>query len=77
MLKNVRLETGFEYDGDEVIATKTGLFCVEIADGKIKSVTPNNPAAKAIDAKVCLCFLHLKICISTWTKLFTEVRGRQ
>lgn len=51
MLKNVRLETGFEYEGNEVVATKTGLFCVEIANGKIKAVTPNNPSAKAIDAK--------------------------
>jgi len=51
-LKNVLLETGFEYDGDEVIHTKTGLFCVTINDGKIKSVTTNKPNdSKAIDAK--------------------------
>ncbi len=50
-LKNVRLETGFEYEGDEVIATKTGLFCVEIADGKIKAILPNDPKANATDAK--------------------------
>lgn len=51
-LKNVLLETGFEYDGDEVIHTKTGLFCVTINDGKIKSVTANKPNdSKAIDAK--------------------------
>ncbi|MDE5430312.1 amidohydrolase [Elizabethkingia meningoseptica] len=49
--KNVLLETGFEYDQQEVIRTKTGLFCVEIENNKIKSVTPNNPNAKAIDAK--------------------------
>lgn len=52
ILKNVLLETGFEYDDDEVIRTKTGLFCVEIENGKIKSVTPNNPNhASAIDVK--------------------------
>ncbi|WP_407480565.1 amidohydrolase [Elizabethkingia meningoseptica] len=49
--KNVLLETGFEYDQQEVIRTKTGLFCVEIENNKIKSVTPNNPNAKAVDAK--------------------------
>ncbi|UIR57678.1 amidohydrolase [Sphingobacterium sp. SRCM116780] len=54
-LKNVLLETGFEYDGDEVIHTKTGLFCVTISDGKIKSVTANKPNdSKAIDAKSLL-----------------------
>ncbi|WP_430974209.1 amidohydrolase family protein [Sunxiuqinia rutila] len=50
-LKNVRLETGFDYEGDEVIATKTDLFCVDIEDGKIRKVSPNNPAAQAVDAK--------------------------
>lgn len=50
-LKNVRLETGFDYDGDEVIATKTALFCVEITDGKFTAILPNDPKAKATDAK--------------------------
>jgi len=50
-LKNVRLETGFDYDGDEVIHTKTELFTVEIEKGKIKNVLPNQPKVKAIDAK--------------------------
>ncbi|UMQ44177.1 amidohydrolase [Chryseobacterium sp. Y16C] len=50
-LKNVRLETGFEYDNEVVIRTKTDLFCIEIEDGKIKSVKPNNPDLEAIDAK--------------------------
>lgn len=49
--KNVLLETGFEYDGDEVVQTKTALFCVEIADGKITAVTPNDPGKDAVDAK--------------------------
>lgn len=51
LLKNVRLETGFEYDGDEVIATKTDLFCIELADGKITSIRKNDPKADAFDAK--------------------------
>ncbi len=50
-LKNVRLETGFEYDHEDVISTKTGLFCIEIEAGKIKAVKPNDANAKAIDAK--------------------------
>lgn len=50
-LKNVRLETGFDYEREEIVATKTELFCVEIADGKISKVLPNNTKAKAIDAK--------------------------
>lgn len=50
-LKNVRLETGFEYDEGEVSATKTELFTIEISDGKIKAISPNKTSAKAIDAK--------------------------
>ncbi len=50
-LKNVRLETGFDYDDDEVIHTRTDLFTVEVEKGKIKSVLPNQPKAKAVDAK--------------------------
>ncbi|SFN09239.1 Cytosine/adenosine deaminase [Chryseobacterium oleae] len=50
-LKNVRLETGFEYDEGEVIRTKTDLFSVDIEEGKIKAVKPNNPASDALDAK--------------------------
>lgn len=51
VLKNVRLETGFEYDQDDIIQTKTDLFLIEIEEGKIKSIQPNNPNAKAVDAK--------------------------
>ncbi|SDJ23095.1 amidohydrolase [Chryseobacterium jejuense] len=50
-LKNVRLETGFEYDGDDVSATKTDLFYVEVENGKIVKIAPNQPNAKAIDAR--------------------------
>lgn len=50
-LKNVRLETGFEYEEGEVTGTATGLFIVQIADGKITAVLPNDPKANAIDAK--------------------------
>lgn len=50
-LKNVRLETGFEYEEGQVSGTKTGLFTIEISNGKIRSVLPNNPAAEGIDAR--------------------------
>lgn len=50
-LKNVRLETGFEYEEGEVVATKTELFTIEITDGKISAISPNQPTTKAIDAK--------------------------
>ena len=50
-LKNVRLETGFEYRDGEVDRTNTSLFTVEISDRKIKSISANKPNGKAIDAK--------------------------
>ena len=50
-LKNVLLETGFEYDNQEVIKTKTELFCIEVENGQIKSIKPNEPNSNAIDAK--------------------------
>ncbi len=50
-LKNVRLETGFEYDKGEVISTKTALFYIEIENGKILKISANQPNVKAIDAK--------------------------
>ena len=51
LLKNVLLETGFEYRDEEVVKTKTDLFCVEIANGVIQSVRPNVPDASAIDVQ--------------------------
>jgi len=50
-LKNVRLETGFEYENEEVTGTKTDLFSIEIEDGKIQAVKSNEPSSNAIDAK--------------------------
>lgn len=51
VLRNVRLETGFVYEGDEVVSTQTGLFTVVIEQGKIKKVGLDQPGANAIDAK--------------------------
>lgn len=50
-LKNVRLEVGFDYEGDEVVATKTALFTIEIADYRIKDIRANQPDSKAMDMK--------------------------
>jgi len=60
LLKNVRLETGFEYDGDVVVATKTGLFMVEVVQGKIKKISANQPGARAIDAQGMLMLPSFK-----------------
>lgn len=59
-LKNVRLETGFEYEGDEIVATKTELFSIEIEDAKIKSISPNQPNGNGIDAKGMLMLPSFK-----------------
>ncbi|WP_255501722.1 amidohydrolase family protein [Olivibacter sp. SDN3] len=50
-IKNVRLETGFEYEEGEVSATTTALFTVEISDGKIQAIRPNTSQADDMDAK--------------------------
>ncbi|WP_290792144.1 amidohydrolase [Flavihumibacter sp. UBA7668] len=51
VLKNVRLETGFEWAGQDVAATKTDLFSVECREGKFFKIGPNTNSAKAVDAK--------------------------
>ncbi|WP_312075131.1 amidohydrolase [Chryseobacterium sp.] len=51
IFKNVRLETGFIYENDEVIETKTDLFCVEILDGKIYRIFKNEALSNTVDAK--------------------------
>lgn len=51
LLKNVRLETGFVYEEGEVTGTKTELFTLELSEGKVKAILPNNPGARAIDAQ--------------------------
>ena len=50
-LKNVRLETGFEFIDDEVASTKTELFTIEIENGKIKNISANTNDPNTIDAK--------------------------
>lgn len=63
LLTNVRLEDGFEYnEKNEVVATKTALYHVHIANGKIKSITSEKPALKlkTIDAKGLLMLPGLR-----------------
>lgn len=40
LLRNVRLEEGFEREGDEIIATQTGLYDISVRDGKIDRLQP-------------------------------------
>ena len=47
--KNVKLEIGFEFDNNEVVGTKTGLFSIEIEYGKIKKIYENSNDSDAID----------------------------
>ncbi len=60
LFKNVRLETGFVYQGEEVIGTDTDLFQVEVVNGKISKITAQQAgslggsasgAGQVIDAK--------------------------
>lgn len=51
IFKNVQLETGYEWNGVEVAATRTAAFSVELRDGKFFKIGPNTNNAKAIDAK--------------------------
>ncbi|MFH6996690.1 amidohydrolase [Flavobacterium sp. FlaQc-57] len=63
ILINVRLEDGFEYnEKNEVVATKTALYNLHIADGKIKSITTGKSALKlkTVDAKGLLMLPGLR-----------------
>jgi cytosine/adenosine deaminase-related metal-dependent hydrolase len=51
IFKNVQLETGYEWNGEEVAATRTAAFSVELRDGKFFTIGPNTNSAKAVDAK--------------------------
>ena len=43
-LGGVRLEEGFDYDGQIVVGTRTGLYTLEIKDGKIAALHPAGAA---------------------------------
>jgi cytosine/adenosine deaminase-related metal-dependent hydrolase len=46
-LSDVRLEDGFEYDGETVIGTRTALYQLEIKDGKIAALHPKEATPPA------------------------------
>ncbi len=50
VLRNVRLETGYDRDADGVSATRTGLFNVRITGGKIATIGPAGPSARGLHA---------------------------
>ncbi len=59
--KNVRLETGFEYNEEgDVSGTKTDLFLVEVTNGTISNIAPNVPHKDAVDAKNLLMLPSFK-----------------
>lgn len=79
ILKNVRLETGFEFEQEEVVATKTDLFCVEIENGKIKKISPNQSNINAIDAAGMLMLpsfrdMHIHLDKTLYTEKWRAVR---
>jgi cytosine/adenosine deaminase-related metal-dependent hydrolase len=60
-LKNVRLETGFEYDGETIVATRTSLFSIEMENGKFTKISSEQQdMADAIDAKGMLLLPSFK-----------------
>ncbi|WJS93105.1 amidohydrolase [Flavobacterium johnsoniae] len=63
ILSNVRLEDGFEYnEKNEVVATKTNLYNLHIANGKIKNIISGKSdlKLKTIDAKGLLMLPGLR-----------------
>ena len=60
ILKNVRLETGFEYNEGEVVGTKTELFSIEIKKSKITKISTEQNHKNAIDAKGMLMLPSFK-----------------
>lgn len=54
-LQNVRVETGYEYEGETIVGTKTELVDLLIQEGLIKQILPSNSViredAEYYDAK--------------------------
>ena len=80
-LSEVRLEDGFEYDGETVIGTRTALYTLEIKDGKIAAIHAANaslPAGvPAIRRRASCCCRRSATCTSTWTKPSTAAHGER
>lgn len=81
-IKNVRLETGFEYQNEEIVGTKTDLFSIDIVDGKIAKVYENNPQKDCIDAKGMLMLpafrdMHIHLDKTIYADKWQAVRRRK
>lgn len=80
-LKNVRLETGFIYENNEVIGTKTSLFTIKIKDGKITEISKDQVQGEAIDAKGLLLLpsfkdMHIHLDKTLYTEEWRAVRQK-
>lgn len=53
-LKNVLLETGFEYENDQIVGTKTDLFTVDFKEGKFYNIRKENKDFEGLNAEGCL-----------------------
>ncbi|MHC5202730.1 amidohydrolase [Myroides sp. LJL119] len=65
-IKNLRLETGFQWEDQQVVSTKSDLFTIEIDNGVITKIMQNDPLANAVDAKGYLalpmfCDMHIHL----------------
>ncbi|MFD2442143.1 hypothetical protein ACFSS8_22295 [Paracoccus kondratievae] len=78
-LTDVRLEDGFEHEGEYIAATLTGLYTLEILDGAIAAILDPGAALTAGVARYSAgggwrCPLFAT-CISIWTRPFMAGRG--
>lgn len=77
----MRLETGFEYVNEEVSGTKTELFYIELENGKIKTIKPNQPDIHAVDAKGLLLLpafqdMHIHLDKTRYSEPWQAVKKR-
>lgn len=81
-IKNVRLETGFEYQDGQVIGTKTQLFTLDIENGLIKNYRKNDPSLDAVDADGLLALpgfkdMHMHLDKTFYGQKWQAVRPRK
>ncbi|MHC5353379.1 amidohydrolase [Myroides sp. LJL115] len=81
-IKNVRLETGFEYEDNQVIATKTNLFTLDIQGDQIVNVRENNPSEDCLDANGLLALpafkdMHIHLDKTFYGQKWQAVRPRK
>jgi len=70
-LKNVRLETAFIFDGEDIAGTQTELFCIVINEGKIAKIFPNDAElTNAIKKRLSIKKTALRL--NWWLSLSTD-----